>query len=403
MPPSAPSLVADVARNLIWAWPWIAFPLLVLWRTRGSTRLIDEASCVPDDAPLVSVIVPARDEARNVGRCVRSVLATRYPRLELLVVDDHSADGTAELAWEAAAGDPRLRVVLPPPPPPGWMGKQWACASGAAGARGTILCFADADTSHAPDLLPRALNALHARRAGLLSVVGRQELGSFWERVTQPLVLAVLAARYGSTERVGRSPRAVDKVANGQCLFVTRAAYDAAGGHAAVRDRVSEDLVLAQRVFAAGHRVALVLGGDQLATRMYTSLPELVRGWRKNMYAGGREGTRPRSVERALFPLLLLFPPVMLLLPPVLLLLGAVGLIPPVPWAPTALLATLLAVSLAYRRTRVSALYAIAYPAGAAVLLAIVVQAIARGRRVSWKGRDYRSADGVAPGGQESV
>jgi len=390
---------------LLGAWPWIVFPLLVLWRTRGSRRLADESvESLGDDPPLVAVVVPARDEAHNIARCVRSILASDYPRLELVVVDDHSTDGTGALARAAAGDDPRVRVVVPPLLPAGWMGKQWACASGAAESRGTLLCFADADTAHAADLLPRAVAALRSRRAALLSVIGRQELGSFWERVTQPLVLAVLAGRYGGTERVARSRRVADKIANGQCLLVTREAYDAAGGHAAVRDRVSEDLVLAQRVFAKGFEVALVLGVEQLSTRMYRSLPELVGGWTKNMYAGGREGMRPGSIGRALFPLLLLFPPVSLLLPPLLVLVAALGAITPVPWAPLALVATLFFAALAYRRCGVSPLYALAYPAGAGVLLAIVLRAIARGRRVRWKGRDYHSADDPSVTlGQESV
>jgi hypothetical protein len=153
-----------------------------------------------------------------------------------------------------------------------------------------VLCFADADTTHAPDLVGRAVNAMRGLDASLLSVIGRQELGTFWERVAQPHVLAMLAFRYGGTEHVTRSPRRSDKIANGQCLLVTREAYEAVGTHAAVRRAVSEDLVLAQRVFDAGRVVALVTGGPQLATRMYTSLGELVRGWRKNVYAGGPRG-----------------------------------------------------------------------------------------------------------------
>lgn len=398
----APAVLRSLWSLLAGAWPWIVFPLVALWRTRGSRTLGDASPEVPDDdrTPLVSVIVPARDEAHNVGRCVRSLLATRYPRLEVFVVDDHSTDGTGDLARRAAADDPRVRVVVPPPLPAGWMGKQWACAAGARLARGALFCFADADTAHAPDLLARAVNAMRDGDAALLSVVGRQELGGFWERAVQPLVLAVLAARYGGTERVTRSRRVEDKVANGQCLLVTRDAYAVAGGHAAVRDRVSEDLVLAQRVFLAGGRVALVLGGDQLATRMYRSLGELVRGWRKNMYAGGVESTRPRSLARLLFPLMILFPPVMLLLPPALLLLFSLGVVGPATarWAALATLSTLAFASLAYRRARLSPLWALAFPLGAAVLLAIVVQAIARGRRVAWKGREYGAR--VVPGAE---
>lgn len=381
----------SAARVVLAAWPWIVFPLVVLWRMRHSRALAEWPAEAPDDAPPVTVVIPARDERRNIGRCVASVLASTYRSLDVVVVDDHSADGTAAAARDAAGGDPRLRVIPAPPLPAGWLGKQWACAAGAGAAGGDILCFADADTAHAPDLLPRAVNAMRDAGAGLLSVFGRQELGTFWERAVQPQVLAVLALRYGGTEHVTRSPRVSDKIANGQCLLVTRAAYAAAGGHAAVRLAVSEDLVLAQRVFAAGHRVALVTGGPQLATRMYTSLGELVRGWRKNVYAGGREAMPLGRLGRAVYPLLLLFSPVGTLLPLVLLALAAAGLASreTAAWAGVAAAALLGYWAVGYRKLGLSPLYALAYPLGALVLLWIVVGAIARGSRVSWKGRTY--------------
>ena len=374
-------------------WPWVFFPLLAFWRARGSRSLTEETPHAPADAPLVSVVIPARDERRNIAACVRSVLSSTYPALEVVVVDDHSTDGTAALAREAAAGDPRLRVLESPPLPAGWFGKQWACATGAAAARGELLCFSDADTRHTPDLLARAVNAMRARDAALLSVVGRQELGTFWERLVQPQVLAVMAGRFGSTERINRSPRAHDKIANGQYLLVRRAAYEAVGGHGGVRGVVSDDLVLAKRLFEAGHRVSIVLGPDQLSTRMYTSLRELTSGWRKNMFAGGRE-TMPRPIGRAIFPLFLLFPPVFSLLPPLLLGGFALGWTTPLT-ALSAAIATALLVgwwAAVYTRAGLSPWYGLAYPAGAAVLLGIVAQAIIRGRRVEWKGREYVSA-----------
>jgi chlorobactene glucosyltransferase len=387
---TAPPLALELALGV---WPWLVFPALGFWRARGSRSLAEEAAELPAAAPLVSVVVPARDEGRNVGDCVRSILGTTYPALELIVVDDHSTDGTGDRARHAGAGDPRLRVIGGDPLPAGWFGKQWACATGARAARGEILCFADADTRHAPDLVARAVNAMRARDAHLLSVVGRQELASFWERVVQPQVLAVMAGRYGSTERINRSPRAHDKIANGQCLFLRRDAYDAAGGHALVRDSVSEDLVLAKRLFAAGRTVSIVLGPAQLSTRMYAGLGELVRGWRKNMFAGGRE-TAAGPLGRLLFPLMLLFPPLFSLYPLLLLFLFALGLV-----TATTALAAAIATGLligtwavVYRRAGLSPLYALAYPIGAAVLLGIVLQAIARGRRVEWKGREYVSA-----------
>jgi chlorobactene glucosyltransferase len=362
-----------------------------VWRARRSAWLDDETA--PADGPTVSVVIPARDERENIGRCVRSVLAAEYAPLDVIVVDDQSTDGTAEEATRAAAGDPRQRGVRTTPLPAGWMGKQWACAAGAAAARGEVLCFTDADTEHAPDLLGRSVGAMRRRDAALFSVLGRQELPTFWERVAQPHVLVMMAGRYGGTEAITRSARVQDKLANGQFLLVRRDAYDALGGHAAVRASVSEDLVLAQRVFAAGGRVAVVLAPRQLSTRMYTSLGTLVRGWRKNVYAGGRETAPFGAAGRLLFPLMLLFPPLMTLAPPLLLLACWIGLAPAsaavgAAVAAAALLAFWAAV---YRALGLPRRYALTYPLGGAVLLAIVVQALLAGRRVEWKGRAYVS------------
>ena len=382
-------------RLLAAIWPWLVFPLIALWRTRGS-RSLDEADATPPvPAPPVAVIIPARDEAANIARCVRSVLASTWPALDVIVVDDHSSDGTAALARDAGAGDPRLRIVDAPPLPEGWMGKQWACATGATAApRARVLLFTDADTVHAPDLVARAVHEMRSRGAVLLSVIGAQEMRTFWERVVQPHVFAVMAARYGSTERVTRARRADDKLANGQCLFVDRGAYDAAGGHAAVRASVSEDLMLAKRLFSAGGHVVLVLGPRQLATRMYDSLGALVRGWRKNVFAGGREAMPFGVAGRLLFPLLLLFPPALSLVPPVLVALGLAGLADAftLRWAGAATLLLLGWWAIVYRRLGLPAWWALTFPLGAAVLGYIVVGAIARGSRVEWKGRAYRSA-----------
>jgi chlorobactene glucosyltransferase len=381
------------------AFPWLFAPLFVWWRSRDSRSLDDYPATPPADAPLVSVIVPARDEARNIGACVGAVLATGWPALELLVVDDHSADGTGDLARAAAAGDPRVRVLDNPALPPGWMGKQWACWNGARAARGAVLCFADADTTHAPDLLPRAVAALRAREAGLLSVAGRQEMGSFWERIVQPQVFAVILGRYGGTERVSRSTRTVDKIANGQCLLMPSEVYARVGGHEAVRDVVAEDLKLAQHTHAAGFPVHLLLGEAQLSTRMYTSLKELVGGWRKNVFAGGREAMPLGRAGRLVFPILLLLPAAAQLWPLAVLSGAAVGLVGDATRIHAALLAaaaTLLFWAAIYRHSGLSPLWALLYPVGAGTYAVISLQAILRGSRVEWRGREYVSATGPA-------
>ncbi|MDQ4080005.1 MAG: glycosyltransferase [Gemmatimonadota bacterium] len=377
---------------LVAAAPWLLGLALVLWRVRQSRSLDSyDASNLPE-APFLSVIVPARNEEANIGRCVRSILQSSYPALEVIVIDDHSTDATAPRARAAGAGDARLRVAAAPDLPSGWLGKQWACAHGASLARGEILCFTDADTVHAPDLHARSVRALLARQADLLSVAGTQELGTFWERLIQPQIFAILFARYGGTEAVSNARRAEDVIANGQYLMFRQAAYNALGGHASVRDKVAEDLGLAMRAKRQGMRVHLVLGPAQLVTRMYASLGALVRGWMKNVYAGGVEALPEGRVVRAVFPLLLLSPIIVWLVPLVVLLFtllgaGSQGL---QTWAIVTSAVILVWWLIVYGLIGRRPWYAVLAPIGNLVVGYIFVRAIARGRQVEWKGREYR-------------
>jgi chlorobactene glucosyltransferase len=379
---------------LLGALPWVIVPVVALLRARHSRSLDDERVELPGHPPVVSLIIPARDEGRNIRRCVESAMASSYPALEIVVVDDHSTDDTGAIAAELALRDVRVRVVTPPPLPTGWFGKQWACDAGARVAHGAILGFLDADTWQAPDLVPRVVCAMRSRGAELLTVAGEQEMGSFWERLVQPQVFAILATRYGGTEVVNRSRHPANKIANGQCMFFRRDAYEVMGGHGAVRDRVAEDLSLAQRWFSAGRCVEVVLGIAQLRTRMYTSLRELVDGWGKNIYAGGRDALPSGAGWRALYPVLLVLPSLAGVVPPLVLALALAGMFGAgvLLWAAVVTGASLLWWMLVYAALRMSPLYALLYPVGAAVLLYISLRAIARGRRVRWKGRDYQVA-----------
>lgn len=375
------------------ALPWIVVPSLAIWRGRRQDSLDEFDPSGTDAAQRVSIVIPARNEAHNIRHCVGSALATRHADLEVIVVDDHSSDDTVARACAAAGGDPRFRIIANDPLPHDWFGKQWACATGARAASGDLLLFADADTAHAPDLVPRLVAARRVLRADLISVAGHQELGTFWERLVQPQIFSLLFLRFGGTHGVNTARRAADVIANGQCLMVTRRAYDAVGGHGAVRHTVADDLMLAQAMFSAGMRVRLVLGTDQLATRMYTSLRELIAGWGKNVYAGGVDAMPFGRVGRMLFPVLFLLAPAFGLLPPLALLLGLGGVaftafVPAAALAAAVLLAWWL---LVYTHMKVPAGYAMLYPLGAAAMGYIFIGALLRGRRVAWKGRSYVS------------
>jgi chlorobactene glucosyltransferase len=375
------------------ALPWVILPVATIVRARNSRSLNEESHEVPPDAPTLSVVIPARNEEYNIERCVRSALASSYPKLEVIVVEDHSTDGTAAILGRIAAEDARLRVVTPDPLPKDWFGKQWACATGASASTGDVIAFFDADTQQAPDLIVRAVNAMQSRDADLLTVAGTQELGSFWERIIQPQVFNVMLTRYGGTETVNTSRRASDKIANGQCIFVRRLAYVETNGHAAVKNKVAEDLAMAQHYFRTGRRAFLVLGLDQLSTRMYTSLAELIGGWGKNIFAGGRDSVPGGTVGRSLAPLLLCSPWLGALVPPLVLVLSLAGILgqDALVWSAIAPGATLLWWLTVYTLLELSPFYALLYPVGAAMMLYISAGAIARGSRVHWKGREYVS------------
>ena len=370
---------------LLAALPWVLMPIAIVLRMRRSRTLDEFTADPPRDPALVSVIIPARNEARNIERCVRSVLATSYPNVEVIVVDDQSTDGTGDLA--RALG---VTVIDTPPLPSDWFGKQWACWTGKSHSRGGILCFTDADTEHARDLLPRSVNAMRALEADLFTVSGRQEMVTLPEKLVQAQVFGMLNAWYGGTEEINRSKHAWRKIANGQYLMISRAAYDSTGGHEAVKHTVAEDLLLAQHFHRSGKRVVFIEGREQLSTRMYTSLKEMIAGWGKNVYAGGMHALPPR-VPRWIFPFGLVLPPLVNLLPPAVLVAASLGVIsaPIALWAGIATAATILMWMKFYWDVGESLLLAFLYPAGAAISLYIYVRAIARGQNVSWKERDY--------------
>ncbi len=383
--------------DVIWvavaaALPWLIIPAVVLWRGRDSRSLDEYPATPPQNAPPVTVVIPARNEANNIARCVHSVLASNYPGLEVIVVDDRSSDGTGAIARDIAREDCRVRVIEARALTKGWFGKQWACAEGASASASEIICFTDADTTHAPDLMPRAVHALFDSNADMLSVAARQEMHTFWERIIQPLVFFMLLARYGGCEAVNRTRNPTNKIANGQFILFRRDAYAAIGGHASVRDTVAEDLALAQRICSLGRRGILILGLDQLSTRMYTTLGEVVSGWMKNIYAGGRMAMPGGPAGQLFFPIALLIPPLMMIAPAVALALAPLAPFGVMVWAATAAAFTLVWWASVYRTAfKMSPAYALAFPLGAVVLLYIAVRAIARGSRVRWKDREYLS------------
>lgn len=235
--------------------------------------------------PRVSVLIPARNEAANIARTVRALLAQTYPDLEVLVLDDHSDDGTGALAQAAANGDPRLRVAMGAPLPTGWAGKNWACHQLAKQATGEIFIFTDADVYWTPEAVAAVVAELQRTHAGLLTVWPTQITESWGERLVVPLIaFAVLA--YLPITLAHRGPWPLAAAANGQCMAFRRTAYAKCGGHAAVRGEVVEDVLLAQQIKAVGLPLRMADGAGLLQTRMYQDWRNTLYGYAKNILAG---------------------------------------------------------------------------------------------------------------------
>ncbi len=346
---------------------------------------------ISDQLPLISVIIPARNEARNIRQCIQSLFEQTYPNYELIVVNDRSTDETSQILFELAGGDSRLTVIQGAEPPQGWAGKPHALVQGAAIAHGEWLCFMDADTFATSDLLCSTYYLAIQHQADMFSILTDQELGSFWERAILPLVFLGLSFGFPA-ERVN-DPAKPDAISNGQYILIKRSVYDRIGGHTSVKDRVDEDKAIAIITKQAGYRLVLADGRKVARTRMYTSLPEMWEGWTKNIYLGLRDRLWLLLFGAALGLMVSFVLPVWLLGSLFWLASGG-GLMAGVVTGEAAILwGYLLWKRLqACRAFGIPGGYAITFPIGAAIFTAMMVASaynVISGRGVTWKGRRY--------------
>lgn len=272
------------------------------------------------DYPFVSILIPARNEERNIAGCLDGVLHQRYPHYEVIVVDDHSTDATAAILASYARRDKRVRVVQGAPLPPGWTGKCNACQQAANVARADWLLFLDADTVPHPDLLAALMLHAQRRQYDMLTIFPFLVLVSFWERVIMPPFQAMIYTVFPVERLNDRHARPDEVLANGWCMLVRRAAYEAVGGHRAVHNEVLEDVRLAQVLRRAGFHLGAAEGRQYLCLRMYTNIREIIEGLSKNAEAGYRSGGN-RSFWAGVRQVVLAFGPIDLLMGGVFLVL----------------------------------------------------------------------------------
>ncbi|MDQ6809355.1 MAG: glycosyltransferase [Verrucomicrobiota bacterium] len=339
------------------------------------------------DRRAVSILIPARDEERNIAGTLAAVLTNRDAEFEVIVLDDHSSDATAQIVAGVAKNDPRVRIEAAPPLPANWCGKQHACHILAGLARHSLFVFLDADVRLAPDALIRLTAFVQESGAQLVSGVPRQELGTFSDHLLLPLIHFVLLGflPLAIMRRAGSSVSC--SAGCGQLLVAERDAYFEAGGHAAFRDQMHDGLKLPRAFRTAGFRTDLFDATDVATCRMYQTNAEVWRGLSKNASEG-------LAAPKTIAPMT-----VMLLVGQVLpfLLLGMAGVLPPAARviSTVAVILVLLPRLLSVRRFHHSLGSALLHPLGILALLAIQWFAFVRqllGKPAEWKGRQYGTA-----------
>ncbi len=268
----------------------------------------------PHEQPFVSVLIPARNEAAVIAQTIQKFRAQTYTSFELLLLDDNSTDGTAEIANSATEGDTRIKLCSGKELPGGWGGKNWACQQLAQQAQGDILLFTDADVRWEPNALEAVIAQLQASHADLLTIWPTQQTITFAERLTVPLMAFVILG-YLPIIGVHYVPLGAFAAANGQCMAWKRETYWNVGGHEAIANNVLDDVTLARMAKEQGSRIRMADGNRLIQARMYTNWQTVRDGFAKNILAGYGNSVFGLLLGAVFHWLVFLFPWFMLALP----------------------------------------------------------------------------------------
>lgn len=264
---------------------WGATLLVQALQPADEVPLVDAILTPPPNGaeawPFVSIIVPARNEARNLPRLLPSLLGQRYPNFELIIVDDQSTDDTPLILAEWMRRDSRLRVVHGGVLPPGWKGKPHAMQQGVDSAKGEWFLFTDADTNHSPMSLSSSISHALLNNIDLFTIGPHFELGGIAEKLIMPVAYEGISVLYPPA-RVN-DPQSPNAIANGQYIMIKKSVYNAAGGVERVKGQIAEDLEFGKAIKSDGYKLRMGDGRRLMSVRMYTNLAEVWEGWSKNV------------------------------------------------------------------------------------------------------------------------
>jgi len=344
-------------------------------------------------APLISVLVPARNEETNIQGCLESLRKQDYPNFEILVLDDNSSDGTADLVARIAATDSRVQLIRGEPLPEGWAGKPFACYQLAKRAAGSWLLFVDADTAHAPHMLRSVLGLALELRPSLLSGFPRQLASSFAQKVAMPVLYFVIMS-WLPLWWVQRSRKPRPSLAIGQFLLFPTEEYWRMGGHKAVKSRILEDVWLGVEVTRHGGRHVAVNLSPVVSCHMYRNVGAMWEGFVKWMYSVA-------ALSPAALVGLMIAGYVFLLAPFYWLWNTLFGAAAPADWQLIVVFQVVLIVGMRWlvdNYFKEPAASAFLHPIGFSFLFLTALYAGARqavGKGVRWKNRLYGEASGI--------
>ncbi len=376
---------------------WLSRNIMISVERRKGFVLSSTHKGPPENAPLISVIVAAKDEEENIGACVRTMLDQDYPNYEMFVANDRSGDRTGEIVQEIAKTDARLTVVNIERLPEGWCGKNNAMQTAIAKSRGEWIVMIDADTRQVSRrTLSVAMQYAAETKADLLSIFPKLEMKGFWENILQPVFSGIMIIWFHPYKV--NDPQKAHAYANGAFMLIRRTAYEKIGTHEAIRQCLNEDMHMARLCKEKGLGIRVVRSGDLFTCRMYTSFMQMLRGWGRIYF--GTFGTLRRLLGTAALVV------IMSLLPYFTFAMGAA-------MAATGAGALWLAVGIAgaaatftqisavwryYRMTGARADLVWAYPLGCLIALytiGISLSRLRKGSRVTWRGTAYTAPQSI--------
>jgi len=262
---------------------WILYIIRTIKNYKILPSLVNEEIKTDDKLPIVSVIIPTRNESKRITPCIESIKAQTYPNLEIIIVDD-SNDNTVDVINGIIKNDKRFRIIKEEKLNGGWVGKPHAMQQGSREAKGEWLLFIDADTSHDRNIITSAVKHAQKKKLDMLSILSELVCKSFWEKIIQPIPTGLLI--FISPLGKVNDPKSKNAFALGPFILIKHTVFDKIGGYEKIRGKIADDVEMAKLLKESGYRIGLVKAYDMMKLRMYEKFKDIWEGWSKNIFLG---------------------------------------------------------------------------------------------------------------------